>query len=139
MAMIAELEIVVEISHSVFSANTNAFDDSPLIRVNNTTSKMKKISNEIGHIKDISSFNIYTINREKSDSDRTQRVLEILKPNMPKQFMNELTDLCSEFADIFALDDDKMSTTHIYTQTLRTTDAEPKYLRNYRLPKCHKD
>lgn len=128
-----------EILPGVFTANTIASDDSPIIRVINTSSKVKNISNKITHVKNISQFNIYTMRLEKGGDERTKRVLDILKPNFPEQFENELIDLCSEYADIFTLDDDKMTVNNLYTQTLRLNDTEPVYQRNYRLPKCHKD
>lgn len=130
-----------EIASGVFLANTIAYDDNPVLRVMNTNSTMNKISNRISIVRNISDFNIYTHKMDRADDkdDRTQRVIDILKPNIPEQFKFELIELCTEFADIFALDTDKMSTNNIYTQKLRTVDAEPVYQRNYRLPKCHKD
>lgn len=53
--------------------------------------------------------------------------------------LNEkITKLCTEYADIFTMPDDKMSVNNFYEQKLRTKDNEPVFVKNYRLPHSQK-
>lgn len=55
-----------------------------------------------------------------------------------KKLHNRLSTLCTEYADIFVLDTDKMTFNNFYEQKLNVTDCEPVYTRNCQTPHGHK-
>lgn len=80
------------------------------------------------------------MNEKASNSPRTEKLIEILSKAWPKdtKLRQNLKELCTEYADIFALETDKMSTNNFYTQELRVTDNEPLFTKNYRMPYTQK-
>lgn len=127
-----------EIDDGVFVAKTIAYSENTYVRILNTSNETKLLRNNNLISEDISNFDIYSINSVKKSEERTKTLLSILKENMPKYAGDKLTLLCEEFADIFALETDQMTTNNFYKQTLRLNDKTPVYVKNYRIPKTQK-
>lgn len=69
-----------------------------------------------------------------SNVKRIDHLLRILTPNFPLHIASELTILCTEYADIFHLETDKLTTNNFYEQEIQLLDHTPVYIKNYRLP-----
>lgn len=61
-----------------------------------------------------------------------------MEKNVPKYVRDDLVNLCKKYADVFALEKDKMTVNNFYSQKLRITDNTPAFSKNYRLPQSHK-
>lgn len=65
-------------------------------------------------------------------------VIKALGSNIPKHAPNELTNLCKEYADVFALPTDPHTVNNFYSQKLVLNDYSPVYVKNYRYPHSQK-
>lgn len=119
-----------EISNGVYTATTIAHSEMPSIRVINTNNNFQKIRNKNFNTEDVSKYNVFTVSNEKSSEKRAEKLMKILRNAIPNFVKSEMTELCTEFADIFALETDKLTVNNFYKQTLRTIDSEPVYSRN---------
>ena len=81
----------------------------------------------------LSDYNIHNTNPK----NRSEKVLSKLKKNFPEQFKKQLTELCTEYSDVFGLETEPISTNNFYKQTLRLKDDKPIYIKNYRSPHSH--
>lgn len=115
-----------------------AHSSRPLIRVLNTTSDTKVIPNVISHTENLSDFDIYTLESTDGKKEKNRKLLNIIEKNTPKYAKKSVLSLCDQFADVFALDDDRMTVNNFYEQSLRLNDKTPVYIKNYRLPKAQK-
>jgi len=122
-----------EIHNGIYVANTIAASKHVYVRLLNTTNfdqvvKVNKIQYE--NLKDYDIHNTDTGNR-------SEQILSKLKKNFPDQFKNQLTELCTQYSDVFGLETEPISTNNFYKQTLRLKDDEPIYIKNYRSPHSH--
>lgn len=83
---------------------------------------------------DIRYFNILSINEVKSDTERANKRIHIIEPNIPNHCKQEVLNIILEFQDIFALKEDKMTVNNFYEQALKTSPQKPTYIKNYRTP-----
>lgn len=128
-----------EIAQGVFIARTIAHSSDPLIRVVNTTTETKIVSNIIERTENLSNFDIYHMSNSSDESqNRTNRLIEIIENHIPIHARQNLIPLCEKYSDVFALDDDQMTVNNFYEQKLRVTDTNPVYVKNYRLPKSQR-
>lgn len=128
-----------ELTPGVFTADTIAHDNKPLVRILNTTTNTVTISNKIDKTIDLENFNIYTINKEHKSIERQKKIRKLLENKVQKQYSEKLLNLCEEYSDIFALEEDKLTVNNFYKQNIRLSDTTPVYTKNYRLPKMHKE
>lgn len=128
-----------EIVKDVFVSTTIAHDDSPLIRVLNISNETKTVSNILNDVTNIQQFDIYTVNAVTNDIERIEKLKTLFTKNTPKNYVGEILDICSEYSDIFALENDTLTTNNFYSQKLRVTDESIVYNKNYRLPIAQKD
>lgn len=129
-----------EIEHGVFIANTLTNRQNTMIRMVNTTDKVVRIRNLQIEADQLSDYNVYTMNEnEGNEKERTEKLMQILKDRVDEPYRDNLLNLCEEFNDIFALDNDKMTTNNFYTQNLRLSDDNPVYIPNYRTPHSQKE
>jgi hypothetical protein len=105
--------------------NTNFHD----VTIQNLTLKFENLDNY--------EYNIFRIKNESFV--RTTRLINQLNINdCPPSAERDLIYLCKEFSDVFALNSDKLTHNNFYQQTLRTTDNNPVYIKNYRIPQAQK-
>lgn len=129
-----------ELKRGVLSSNSIAQNGLAQVRIVNSTSIPQKIPfPEFGTIP-LDKFHIYSMTNTNSDEERTEKLLKILRKSYPSEdkLKRKLNGLCKEYADIFALETDQMTTNNFYEQELRVTDNEPVYTKNYRTPQTQK-
>lgn len=124
----------VVIARSIFNPN------NPFLRVINTTDKPAVVKRILPKSEKLSNFDIYSVNDvTKETIDRKRKVNELVTKGVPEYVKRELGELCIKYADVFALQTDKMTVNNFYSQKLRITDQNPTYVKNYRLPQSHKE
>lgn len=72
------------------------------IRVINTTNQTQIISNIIHQFKPLTNLNVYTFNSVTKDTNRSEKLTEILLRNTPSQFHDSISELIQVFSDVFA-------------------------------------
>lgn len=127
-----------EISPGVFTTNSIATCDSPIIRVCNTTNGMISIPKTIKSSHDLSNYSVYTMENTNMNPSRLDSLSKFFKTNSPAHSHNKLLPLLERYNDIFALPTDRMTQNNFYKQKLRLKDDVPVYSKNYRLPKSQK-
>lgn len=96
-----------EIEKGIFSATTVAYEPETVIRILNTNESISSINKNINfETDDLFKYNIYTVNKNGSDRKRTTELLNLLKKNAPENVHSDLLNLCEEFSDIFAMEND---------------------------------
>lgn len=122
-----------EIDNGIYVANTIATSEFALIRLLNTTDTDQLINLNNLKYEPLSNYDVVHTNQ----INRTKRVLNELEKNFPPQFKNQLTELCTEYSDVFGLETEAITTNNFYKQKLRLKDSEPVYIKNYRSPHSH--
>jgi len=132
--VIDSIEIIpgVYIAKSIFNPN------SAFLRVMNTTNETKILKNTLPKTQNLSHFDVYAVDHVESNESRAQNIKEIVGKGVPKYVRDDLENLCTKYADIFAMENDKMTVNNFYQQKLRIVDNDPVYSKNYRLPQSHK-
>lgn len=128
-----------EISPGIFTSPTIAYNNSPLIRILNTTTNATVISNKIETAEKLENYRIFSYRGEQQNDERGTKLREKLSEKVPKMHKNRLLDLCVEYNDIFALENDTLTVNNFYKQKLRLKDDSPVFTRNYRLPMTQKE
>lgn len=128
-----------EIANGIFIANTIAYDKIVTIRVLNTHDTTKVIPNTIINSENLSNYNIYNFDSINNSRNRQGKLNEIITNNSPKYIHKDLTNLCTKYSEIFAMESDTLTQNNFYSQKLRLTDNIPVYTKNYRTPITQKD
>lgn len=124
-----------EISPGVLIPKTIVSSKNPLVRVMNTTNQIQIIpKNVILETENLSDYSVYHINENNTGSSRLKKLLKTLSKNVKPQYKEKLLNLCKEYADIFHVEGDKLTTNNFYEQKLRIKDDSPVYIKNYRNP-----
>lgn len=82
----------------------------------------------------INQFQMYA----NSSTSREDELMTILENKIPEPFKKEILKICMEYSDIFALDDEPVTTNNFYTQEIALTDRKPVYIKQYRIPEMQK-
>lgn len=127
-----------EIAPGVFLANTISSSQNTYIKILNTTNKNVLLENIQIEPESLNLYHILTTDPVKSTPERKARILDKLNKNCPLQYKESLTNLCSDYTDIFAEEKDKVTSNNFYKQKLRLKDETPVYIKNYKLPHAHK-
>ncbi|RYX85566.1 RNA-directed DNA polymerase [bacterium] len=109
-----------------------------MIRVLNINSDPINIKNTLKVSQHLSEFNIYQVNKTMNDEQRMKNFEKLLSEKSFKHAEREITELCMNYSDVFAMPEDKMTVNNFYEQKLRLKDDEPVYIKNYRLPHVQK-
>lgn len=125
-----------EVSPGVFIASAIVSNSSPFVKILNTTLESVIIKNTDIETDNLNNYAIYNIETKKGDREAT--LLQELNQEIPEIAKDETISLCKEFADIFALSFDKLSTNNFYKQKLKITDTNPVFIKNYRIPHAQK-
>lgn len=129
-----------EISEGILIPNTIVYSKNPVIRVLNTNNDMKLIENKVAQVLKMSEFDIYKPTQGNVESNRERlKILSTFLEKTPAYIRDDLFKLCSEYVDIFALPNDKMTVNNFYEQKLRLKSDQPVYVKNYRLPQTQKE
>lgn len=127
-----------EISPGVFIARTIVHPNQAYIRVINTCETPQIISRHLSSNEPLDHYSIYSLMKVHMNPEREEEVIRIITPKIPPQFRALLIPLIRQFADIFALTTDVMTTNNFYEQKLRIKDDSPTYIKNYRTPHSQK-
>jgi len=141
---------VQDINKSVSCGNVlnNIRNQQILVSVINTSEEplsieipqLKSLSFEI--IKEANIMNVTDVQEETSNStNRIQTLKESLRiEHMSTEERSNILELCSEFADIFHLDGDKITYTNAVYHEIKTPGiTQPVYQKPYRLPYAQKN
>lgn len=107
-----------------------------MIRVLNPTKNTQILPKTIDDPIDLNEFRIFSINKVKDNSVRMEKLAKILKKRVPLKYEKKLLKLCTEYSDIFALEDDALTVNNFYTQKIRMKDEHKK---NHRIPMTKKE
>lgn len=72
-----------ELLPGVFYANTVSFESEREVRLINTTDSIQKTKINTLKAEPLKNYNIFTLNKESIDESRTEKVINLLKPNFP--------------------------------------------------------
>lgn len=128
-----------ELVEGIFISRTIVDPQNAYIRVLNTTQETKVIPNSISTFESLSNYDVYKIDKVDNNDERERLLVEILSENSSIKNDEDLLKLCTQYSDVFALKTDKMTINNFYTQSLKTTNDEPVYTKNYRTPHSIKD
>lgn len=126
-----------QVKPGIFVGRTIVSNISPYIRILNTTNDIQIINEITIDCEKLSNFDTFAV-KSYENSDKSEAI-KILQKNFPLFVKEKLTDLCSNFQDIFALETDILSVNNFYKQKLRLNDDTPVYIKNYRIPQSHKE
>uniref|UniRef100_A0A1Y1L2Y9 RNA-directed DNA polymerase n=2 Tax=Photinus pyralis TaxID=7054 RepID=A0A1Y1L2Y9_PHOPY len=125
------------VAEGVYTQKTIVSGSKVLITFINTNLHEVTIKNLRLEAEDLNNYDIYTL--KNKNGDRNSELLGLLNSNVPSFVAKDLTKLCQEYSDIFALKSDKLLTcNNFYKQSLRTLDNQPVYVKNYRTPQAQK-
>lgn len=124
-----------EIKPGVFCGNSIISPNSKYIKIMNTTNFPVNIN-----ITDFKPFleplNNYAMMNFKTKSNNQKRTTQILDEldmtNVPEYAKNDLISLIKQYADIFSLQDEPITTNNFYEQNINLTDKIPIYIPNYK-------
>lgn len=126
-----------QLNDGIFVANTIVTARSSYVRIINTTNKNVLLDNLNIITENLSDYSIFQV--KDGIGERSEKVLQRLSKHFPAFVQKPLTELCTEFSDIFALETEKITTNNFYKQKLRLTDNDGVYIKNYRIPYNQKD
>lgn len=132
-----------EVIKGVFVSNTLISQNGiPHVKIVNTLDTPIILENFMPIIEPLDNYIILKIsskpNSSKHSFARIQKLKEELKFSTLDPISKEsVINLCLEFADIFHLEDDKLSCNNFYEQHISISDRSPVYIKNYRLPHSH--
>ena len=127
-----------EIQPGVYVANTLVQSDNAYVRILNNTKNDVTIKTLELKTENLEDYDVLSSKYDTQFTERKKQIQEKLSKNVPNQFKTELTTLCSNYADIFGLETETISTNNFYKQQLRLNDNTPTYIKSYRIPHSQK-
>jgi hypothetical protein len=129
-----------EIKQGVFIGNSIISEKNPIVRilnVNYTTAHIKNLTLEFDNL------DCYEIQSPSmKTSERAEKIIKNIQESnshLTEELKQKLFPLISKFNGAFALEKEKLSANNFYTQKIRTSDDNPVYTKNYRIPHAHKE
>lgn len=135
------IDVVIEnqeIKPGVFIAGTITNLAEPIIKILNTTNKLVTLDKYQVSYEPLTDFTITPTTAKTTN--REEHVLnKINLQQIPPYAESQFKELCREYADIFALEDEILTTNNFYSQSIELSDNIPVYTKNYRIPETHKN
>uniref|UniRef100_A0A1Y1KWY5 Reverse transcriptase domain-containing protein n=1 Tax=Photinus pyralis TaxID=7054 RepID=A0A1Y1KWY5_PHOPY len=133
-----------EICEGVFVARTlvRPIDGKIPVKILNTREETINLNNFTPSIDNLSN---YTVCRFKENDEisvnRVDKVLELIKTeHLTKDEKFSLQRVCSKYADLFQLEDDPLTVTNVYQESIQLKPSTtPVYIKPYRLPQSQKE
>lgn len=119
-----------QIGEGIYIGRTIVSKDNAYVRIINTTNENKILYNVKINTENLEDYIIYNLN--EYENTHRDKIIEKIKNNCPPFANTNLTKLCTDFSDVFALDSDKVTVNNFYRQKLRLKDDTPVYIKNYR-------
>lgn len=123
-----------ELAAGVYCARTIVHSANPVLKIINTTNNHVAIPTNVLKYENLNNYTIFTIDSITKSDKRLEALLNIVSKNVPDHCKEEVLDLIIEFHDIFSLKNDQMTVNNFYQQALKTIEAKPSYIKNYRTP-----
>lgn len=131
-----------ELCEGVFIANliVKPINGKVPVRILNTREENVYLHNLTLHTSKLSDYRICQFNKPVMNSDRVKRLFSLLKlDGLNEEEIKSIENICAKFPDVFHLPGDKLSTTHLYQQTIELKPhTTPVYTKAYRLPYSQK-
>lgn len=129
-----------EFKDGVMCSNSIAQNGRAFVRIINATDSVQKIKMPKFEQESLSNYKIYKIGKIVNSEDRTRKLLNILRKAYPNdnKMHAHLDKICTEYADVFSLDEDPLTVNNFYEQTLKVKDNIPVFTKNYRTPYTQK-
>lgn len=125
------------LAKDVFSSHTIVDPKNAFIRIINIGNETQVINKNKITTHSMDNYDVYKF--DKTNDTRTKKVVDLLSKNVPDYIKSDFSKFCTEYPDIFALEEDSMTVNNFYTQRIRLKDDEPVYCKQYRLPFKHKE
>lgn len=133
-----------EVAKGIFIASSIIDKDTPVVKLMNINNKPVVLKNINCKYEPLSSFEIPKINKGISKNGKSEKLIYLEKlliennPHIKCTIKDKFLKLLCEYSDVFALENEKLSTNNFYKQKLRVQDDIPIYVKNYRLPHSQK-
>lgn len=131
-----------EVQSQVYIANAivQPINGKIPVRMVNVKNKPIKIASIEPIIKPASDYVVLSTNFKDTKSDRSGQLLKELDlDHLSKAEKQHIEQICSKYADIFCLENDRLTVTNIYSPVIKTNpQAQPIYSKPYKLPYMQK-
>jgi hypothetical protein len=141
----ADFESVIlaeEVCEGVFTAGALAqpADGKVWIKFLNTREESVKIRNYYPHLLMADDFEAKTFVAQDVQFARVEKLLNLVDTHgLTKEEKESVEKICSKYPDVFYLENDAMTSTHIYKQPIRLKpEANSVYVKPYRIPHSQK-
>jgi hypothetical protein len=128
-----------EITDGVHVASAILNPKTPLIKILNTNSHPVTFKTNKLKFDELNNFDVV----DMSSMSRDEKILKIIRKNndhiIDPKLKFKFEKIITENTNIFALEDEPLTTNNFYKQKLRVTDNVPVYTRNFRTPFALKD
>ena len=134
--------IAKEIKPGLMYANSIINNENKFVKFINTTTKNMFIpTNFLPTMVPLQNFYVRNqhIQQTSSTNKRNKQLLQELQlTHIDPKNKTELEHLCIQYNDIFAIQDDYLTTNNFYKQEILLNDKSPVYIKNYRTPETQK-
>lgn len=128
----------IEIYPGIFIARSVVNPQNCILRILNTNDQAVEIKKTLKlETQNIDNYDVVSI--DTNNSNRREKLSEILQNNLPQCAPDSLSELCNSYSDIFALPNDRHTINNFYKQKLILSDESPVYTKNYRMPHSQKE
>lgn len=119
---IPQIILSQELGNGIFSATSISNEAQTFVRIINTNSTDQYINFNQIKTSPSSDFHVFKSHIDSNEKyfypDRIATLINILKPTWPNYVETDMTNLCTEFADIFQLETDIATTNNFYKQNI---------------------
>lgn len=127
-----------EVFPGLFIASAIVNPKNCFLRILNTNNRLVELKRVLRlNTDDLADFDI--INVGSTNANRIPTLLNLISKNIPEHAPSSIKELCTSYADIFALPGDTHTVNNFYKQSLQLADISPVYVKNYRQPHSQKN
>lgn len=132
--------VAQEITPGIFYANSIIDKDNTYLKFLNTTESNAVIPiNFMPKLEPLKNFQSVSDSNNQNTKDRNKQLLSELNIQHPDPIVkSNLEHLCTEFSDIFSLNNDMLTCNNFYEQQIFLENPKPTYIKNYRTPESQR-
>lgn len=130
-----------EVAPGVFSSSS-IVNNIPVVSFLNTTEKDVILRDYSPKVVPLQLYHVVCSKSgiENLDEQRiTSLFNELNFDNVPSYALESIQEICVHFNDIFCLPGDKVTFNNFYKQSIKCSQTEPVYVKNYRIPHAQSD
>jgi hypothetical protein len=132
-----------EIAPGVFVCSAIINKRNSIVKILNTTLHPVQISNPKFKYEKLSDFDIHSENNSTNldELNRKSKIKSLILENNSKinnKAKEKLVNLIDKYSDVFALNEEQLTSNNFYKQKFRVSDDIPVYIKNYRTPNSQK-